>query len=300
MKRILFTLALIFSVQFSWAAGTTSVPFLNIPVTARAAGMGEAYTAIVDEASAITWNPAAMTQIESKSITLTHTAYLESSNYDYAAYAQNTERFGAWGVGFQYLSYDSIDQSDALGNTSGSFTPSDMAVSLGYARPIGAFSVGLAAKYIKSKILDSANTYAADIGLLSPAFLNERMKLALTVSNLGGKIKYEEQSEDLPMVIKVGSSFQIRPRWIAGLDVGVPKSNKAFVAVGTAYGIKLSDAWGLALRTGYNSRTSGDVSGFTGISFGLGIAYQKMKIDYALVPFGDLGMTHRISLGFDF
>jgi hypothetical protein len=102
------------------------------------------------------------------------------------------------------------------------------------------------------------------------------------------------------MVIKVGSSFQIRPRWIAGLDVGFPKSNNAFVAVGTAYGIKLSDAWGLALRTGYNSRTSGDVSGFTGISFGLGIAYQKMKIDYALVPFGDLGMTHRISLGFDF
>ena len=49
-------------------------------------------------------------------------------------------------------------------------------------------------------------------------------------------------------------------------------------------------------RAGYNSRTFGSVSGFSGISFGAGFGFGRFDVDYALVPFGDLGQTHRISL----
>ena len=36
------------------------------------------------------------------------------------------------------------------------------------------------------------------------------------------------------------------------------------------------------------------------LSFGGGFRYEKYQIDYAFVPFGDLGNTHRISLLFNF
>jgi hypothetical protein len=46
--------------------------------------------------------------------------------------------------------------------------------------------------------------------------------------------------------------------------------------------------------------TAGDVSGLTGVTFGAGLTRKGMGIDYSLVPQGDLGMTHWISLGHDF
>ncbi len=45
------------------AIGTTSADFLNLPIGARAAAMGGAYTAISEDASGIFWNPAGLVQI---------------------------------------------------------------------------------------------------------------------------------------------------------------------------------------------------------------------------------------------
>jgi hypothetical protein len=47
----------------------------------------------------------------------------------------------------------------------------------------------------------------------------------------------------------------------------------------------------LSLRLGFSSRNRAD----TGISGGVGFKYDNYGIDYAVVPFGDLGTTHRIS-----
>src|SRR5438552_666177 len=43
-----------------WAAGpgTTTGELLKVPLSARAIGMGEAYTAAADDSSALAWNPA--------------------------------------------------------------------------------------------------------------------------------------------------------------------------------------------------------------------------------------------------
>ena len=43
--------------------GTYSAQFLKIGVSARAAGMGSAYTAVANDATAIYWNPAGMAAV---------------------------------------------------------------------------------------------------------------------------------------------------------------------------------------------------------------------------------------------
>jgi len=52
----------------------------------------------------------------------------------------------------------------------------------------------------------------------------------------------------------------------------------------------------LALRVGY--KTNQDVG--SGITAGIGFKMGKVSIDYGYVPYGDLGNTHRISLGIKF
>lgn len=48
----------------------------------------------------------------------------------------------------------------------------------------------------------------------------------------------------------------------------------------------------LALRAGYNGRNETD----SGITAGGGIQFNNLSIDYAFVPYGDLGNAHRFSV----
>jgi len=90
----------LFGQSFSSAAkGTTAADFLQLGVGGRAMGLGGAYTAVADGADALYWNPAGLTAVEKQAVTVMHAAYLQSSFYDYAAYAQNLGEDGAFGAG---------------------------------------------------------------------------------------------------------------------------------------------------------------------------------------------------------
>jgi len=52
-------------------------------------------------------------------------------------------------------------------------------------------------------------------------------------------------------------------------------------------------------RVGYNTAAK-DTGGLNGISAGIGFVYLNYGIDYAFVPYGDLGNTQRISLSAKF
>jgi hypothetical protein len=278
----------------SSAVGTTAADFLDLGAGARAIGLGGAYSAAADEATALYWNPAAMTQVPDRSATLMHAAYIASSFYDYGAYVQNTEKYGAFGFGLQYFSFGSVNETDANFNPIGTVSPYDLAASAGYAYQFeDGFALGVAGKFIQSKLADTAKTEAADFGLLSPRIFDNRLRLALTAQNLGGTLKYDQVAEPLPMTFKAGATVHITPRWLADLDVAASRGGSPYFNLGTEYVLAAGDSWRFAGRAGFSSQDDTP-------TFGIGVGCGVMSVDYAFVPYNDLGDVHRISLTFNF
>jgi hypothetical protein len=292
----------------SSAQGTTTAEFLQLGVGARAVAMGEAYSAVTDEASAMYWNPAALTNIQNRSATFMHAAYIGSSYFDYAAYGQNLGSKGAFGASLQYFSAGGITQTDTTGTDVGSFNPYELAFSLGYAhkldglgvQALNGYSVGLAGKFIQSRILTTAQTEAFDFGVLSPTYFSDRLKLAFTMTNLGGTMKFDAANESLPLNFKLGSSYKITDHWLTAMDVNSPRNDNPYIALGTEYQLATSGPWKMAGRAGFNSETIGSITGFTGVSVGIGIGYSGLAMDYAFVPLGGVGQAHRLSLTCNF
>ncbi|MBK8575460.1 MAG: PorV/PorQ family protein [Elusimicrobia bacterium] len=299
MKRISL---IALSIGFCWttarAAGTTAGEFLALG--ARTPAMGGAGVALADDATSLYYNPAAMTLVKNQSVVLMHTAYLDSSYFSQGAYVRNLGAKGSFGANFHYFNAGSIDSTDTSGASAGSITPDDMAMTAGYGRTLGPVSVGAGLKYVKSKLVDSASTWALDLGVLSQGFLGDRLRVGGSITNLGSGLKYESEKEDLPTTIKGGAAYQMSKRVAFALDAAFPKEEDAYVMGGAEYEMPIATDWSAAGRLGYNTGTAGEVSGLTGVTFGAGLTRKGMAIDYALVPQGDLGMTHWVSLGFDF
>jgi hypothetical protein len=260
--------------------------------------MGEAYSAAAEDADALYWNPAALTNIEHKSAVFMDVPYLASSFYDYAAYGQSLGAHGAFGVGLQYFSAGAIPETDQIGTSLGSYSPYDLALSLGYAYKFnGGYSAGAAAKLIRSSLLDTAQTTAVDVGLLSPSYFDGKLKLAFTAANIGSPLDYGDGAkENLPQTFKLGSSYRGGKDWLTTFDLAAPRGAQPYADIGTEYWIASEPKWGVAARMGYNTLTISGLQGLTGTSFGIGVRINNMTADYALVPYGILGFTHRISL----
>ncbi|MDI6704555.1 MAG: hypothetical protein QME40_07790, partial [bacterium] len=103
----------------------------------------------------------------------------------------------------------------------------------------------------------------------------------------------------LPLNIKAGAAYPIR-NFLFALDVNKPIDNEMNFSLGIeSWWFKI-----LALRAGYKLGTDNKLSEHTeiatGWSAGVGFNFKSFQLDYAYVPYGDLGDTSRVSLLFRF
>lgn len=83
--------------------------FLNLPVGAKAMGIGGAFGPLADDASSIYWNPAGLGKVTVPTIMLTHTAlYANLANHDFVALAWPMGKKTSIGLGWIRLGVDGI------------------------------------------------------------------------------------------------------------------------------------------------------------------------------------------------
>jgi len=278
--------------------GTASAQILKQGAGARAAGMGNAFTAIADDAAAVYWNPGGLAGTKKESASLMHAILLDDISYDWLAYVRPLNS-GTFGAGIQHLSYGSITETDETGLEKASFTPSETVGTLAYGIGSGDFGFGASLKYVSGKIKHSAATITADIGGKYGISADDRFSLGFALQNISGEMKYVSEGDPLPLNLKIGTAYKPEDSWIIAADAEMPYDNAISFGLGSEYAIKMGDGLMVSGRAGYNSRAK-ELGGLTGFTVGAGGSYDVIRLDYAFVPFGDLGNTHKISLSIDF
>jgi hypothetical protein len=86
--------------------------YLKMGVGARALGMGGAFTAIANDATAAFWNPAGLVQLDKKSISTMHTVLKLDRTYNFVNYVQPLKkRKAAWGINYTRFGVDNMNET---------------------------------------------------------------------------------------------------------------------------------------------------------------------------------------------
>lgn len=277
---------------FAGSGGARPLGFLSLDTGARPTALGGAYGAMASDVHAVRYNPAGLGRLTEHEASFMDNQHFEGVSHQSAAFASRT----GWGAGIDHVTYGSIPRTtiSSPDGTLGDFGARDLALTVGHGRRIHeGLHAGGALRVIRSTIDDiTASGYSADLGVLYeiPGF--KGFEVAAVLGNLGPSIRYEGGSESLPMLVRLGSAYRIviagRPSAFA-LDL-TKQSESGFDA---HLGAEMVFQRRMALRLGYNTRNDTGV----GIRFGFGWKFNRYAIDYAFVPTGSLGSSHRISIG---
>jgi hypothetical protein len=277
---------------FAAGIGTTGAQFLKINVGARPVGMGSSYVALADDVNTAYWNPSGFSQIKGVQLTSMYLSWFEGINYGYVGYAQELKEGLGIGGALTYLTTGEIPQTNLVGETQGAFQCEDMAAIFSVGKSLNEdFALGANLKIIRQKLeMITASGYAFDLGALYK--LNSDANLGMAVQNLGPKIKFISESDALPLNWKVGGCYRLLENSLTlVMDVNIPSDNKVNEHMGAEYMISNL----IAVRMGYRTDTISYLGSESGLSAGMGIRLSNYSLDYAWVPYGDLGKTHRIS-----
>ncbi len=302
---------------FAQIGGQSVYQFLNLVTSPRQAALGGKVITFYDnDVNQGHFNPANINPEMDNHLALNYGNYFGDVTYGTAAYAYTYDRHvQTFFAGVNYVNYGKFDGYNENGQSTASFTGSDIALTFGYSYniPFSDFYIGANAKLISST-LESYHSYGAALDL-GAMFIDTRndVNWALVIRNFGTQITpYAETREKLPLEILVGVSQlmeNVPIRWHITLEnmqkwqVAFSNPNRAQGSLdGTSepekvsifnnalrhviVGAELFPTKGFNLRLGYNFRRSEELSileqrNFSGISVGFGLKIGNIKFNYS-------------------
>src|SRR4029077_6842859 len=109
------------------ATGGQPLEFMSYGAGARSLAMGAAFVGVADDASATYWNPAGLSQITRKELTLLKATLFADTTCDFYSCVMPSKKGGsAWGVSMTNLASGGYEKVTTTNNSDGSvssFTP---------------------------------------------------------------------------------------------------------------------------------------------------------------------------------
>ncbi|MDP6684604.1 MAG: PorV/PorQ family protein [Candidatus Marinimicrobia bacterium] len=323
----------VFSVQAQSVSkvGTTSGQFLKIGISSRSISMGGAFTAVADDASALYWNPAGITNVKNIQGLFDHTNWFLDIDHDFVGTVINLGNIGTIGGTISYLHMDEMlvttthDPEGELGQT---FKAGSYLGALTYAKNLtNKFSVGLTAKYINEFIYNSsAAGFAVDIGTLYKTQI-KGFTLGMSISNFGNKMQMkgrdliiqtdldptlESDPEhinanlstdkfDLPLIFRFGTAYSFSV-FHPGLFITVasdaihPNDNTESLNIGSELNFNNT----VFLRGGFHNLFQRNTEEEFTLGCGVHIKMGRViwVLDYAYQEFGRLGTPQKVTISF--
>jgi len=292
--------------------GTSAAQFLKIGVGARSVAMGESYVAIANDAEALFWNPAGISQFNKNDVFFTYNQWFSDIQILYSGAVFHLNSVNTIGAFFTALTTDPMKETTELEpfGTGREFIYGDIVAGLSYARNMtNKFSFGVTLKYFQETLADlKMDALLFDLGTYyKTGWKSTRFGVSVSnfTSDMGaeGSYTYTKLDNEIvevtkfqeftpPIIFRIGlaaEAFDSKKHKLTwSFQLNHPNDNSENINLGAEYLYHNV----LALRGGYiTGRTDRDVS----FGFGLNIPVGKtaFRIDYSYAKFGWLGFVNQ-------
>lgn len=300
--------------------GQSTMNFLEVGISPRAAGLGNAYTAICDDAESIFYNPAGLAGTSSGySVFLSQTQWIADINYTAGAITKSFGNLGTVGISVLSVNYGDIQGAIPVEGGEGYELTGNVdlgayAFGLAYARQISSqFYMGGLIQYVGQKlgsnnletgtVKNTANKLTLNFGVKYITNF-KKFSFAMAIRNFSTEVKYEEYNTQMPLIFNVGASIDLM-EFFSPNQNGAPLTLSAEfqhpnnyterVNIGCEYTLMKM----FALRAGYEFNR--DLAGF---SAGVGVTPDllggKFGINYSYSAFDVFDAVNRFSLNVKF
>lgn len=299
--------------------GVTAFQFLKVTPDARAAALGDAYSAIARGADGLYWNPAAMLLGGRLSLNISYVNYIFDTRHSSLAACYQYHQY-AFGLLASSVSYGEIQVTDVAhlgflpdgtynpGLTGEIINPGAWVIGASFAQYLtNKFAYGLTFKYGCEDMGMGDSTRQQiqmwDFGIVYNTGFRS-IRLAATLRHFGPQVKYFDYAYPLPQTMQIGIAADLIGPQVALLGTNSlhhllvsceliqPRDYDQQYGIGAEY--TLADL--LTLRAGY--KINYDTEGLT---LGGGIRWKNIILDYAYSDYGRylLGV-HRFSVNLNY
>jgi Type IX secretion system protein PorV len=295
--------------------GTSAAQFLKIGVGPRAEAMGQAYVAIANDAEALYYNPAGISQFEKNEIFFSNVQWVVDIQLEYLGLVYHLNDVNTIGLALTYLHTEEMEETTELFpyGTGNYFRYADALIGLSYARNMtDKFSFGISVKYMHETLAElTMGALLFDLGTYYKTGWKS-VRFAAAVTNFGRDIapsgsftyknldneqvvKSDFQKFPPPILFRLGIAAELyksENNTVSGsVQLNHPNDNVENVNFGLEYWWREI----FALRGGYvSARTEEDFS--TGFGLRVPLKGIGIGVDYSFSNFGRLGYVNRFAL----
>ncbi len=299
----------------SQRVGITTAEFLKIGVGARANAMAESYAAVANDAYALFYNPAGISEFDKNEIAISHSTWFVGLQHDFIGGVYHIDRQNTVGLSIISLQSDDMPVTTEFQpyGTGAYFKYGDIALAATYARKMtDRFSFGVTVKYIDETLADvSMHGVLVDLGTYYWTGIGST-RFAVSVSNFGGQMApsgsvqlvdgttvSDFQSFSPPTIFRIGFAFEPYEdklnKVTASAQLNHPADNSENLALGAEYSYSSM----FFLRGGYKINVT-EQSYSVGAGARADARFALVSFDYAFTPYQRLGSVHRFSLNLSF
>jgi tetratricopeptide (TPR) repeat protein len=277
-------------------AASLSDPFEKTLESARSAGMGGSLLYADDDISTLLENPAVLGELATGQVALNHNSWIADIVQETVSLGVPLDALG-FGAEANYVSYGTFQGLDDNGNPTTAIGASDLGFGLGIGGKIGpGLAGGIMVKTTQQTLDDKAyTTYSMDAGAVAHPL--DSLDASAAYDGMGSSIGGSQRAT----VLRLGADWRAHESrdWAAVLGLAfnlAPQASNEILGGG-----ELQVAGRYYFRLGYaQSVQDNQVAGLNNVTFGVGLWLKPLRIDYAYLPFGDLGNVQRISFDYAF
>ncbi len=217
--------------------------YLKLGLGARAAGMGNAFTAIAEGAEGVFFNPAGLAAFPTREAAFTYNSLTLDRRLMGASVVTRVRNQAMLGISWLHSSVGEVQMRDSDRNPAGNMPNGNNVFGLSFAKKFGDFfAAGANLRYLHSRLEDlSAFAIAVDLGAI--AVYEKRGSVGVSIGNLGSSFRWQdwagtdsEYDDKLPIRFRFGAAaYGFDEKIITALDIEKDAKLDPVINIGAEY-----------------------------------------------------------------